>query len=366
MRQLHVNFYRRALMKGCIHGMAPTADMALEIGPEGGAYLTAMFDTGDPSTSYHRLQVSGFFENLKVEVLAAVSDELQVWLEDEPHRLDSYLADPAVSAGDKAEALTHLRHLRFVNTDDMLLHELEGRYIWIMINTWSAGEGRGRLEGLRLELPRESFTEYMPELYRGDDFFDRFIGIFQSLYLDQERRVEEVPALLDYEATPDQNVEQLAGWLGIENSREILSPAQLRHLIRNIDSFQGGKGTRRTMELLVETVIGVKPRIVEHFQWDLPSMSAANRKLYSALYCENSGAFCVIINLMNRALPVARGDLERLVEEYSVMGSRFRMVYLEYSSNADTHCYLDVNSRLSVPETAAIGKTGIGEDITVG
>jgi hypothetical protein len=51
------------------------------------------------------------------------------------------------------------------------------------------------------------------------------------MYLDVERRVDDIPHLLDYETTPDENVAYLADWLGIDNPGGVYTTDQLRRLI---------------------------------------------------------------------------------------------------------------------------------------
>ncbi|MDL2232081.1 phage tail protein [Ruminococcaceae bacterium OttesenSCG-928-L11] len=364
--QKYINFFRHSLMRGCIHGLEQARDMTLSIPDTGGAYLTPVFDTGDEAMTYHRLLVTGQFEELKLEVIVAASNTREVYIEDTPRRLEQYLADPTVAVRSKIEVMTHLPHIRHVNQTDILLHGLTGRYIWVLVAAWSAGGGHGVLEGLRLDFPWASFSEYLPEIYQGNPFFERFLGVFQSLYLDEERKVDKVPMLLDYQSTPDDTVAYLASWLGIDNSGDIFTPEQLRYLIQNIDMFQGGKGTRHALELLIEIATGIQPRIVEYFQWYDEGMSARHMQLYQTLYGDSGNDFCVILNLEGRGLSVDKRDLERLIESYSAIGSRFRVVYLETCNNTDTHCYLDVNSALSIPEIASIDRTSIGDHITVG
>lgn len=311
--------------------------------------------------------VEGDFAGVKLEVIAAACDDAGMSAGDPARRLEDYLADPLVPGGEKAEALLALPcHTRRVNAPDMLLHDLCGRYIWLCVALHPAGDCDCELTGLRLELPRRLFTSYFPEIYHGNDFFDRYIAVFQSLFLDVERLVDRVPALLDYRTTPEENLPYLAGWLGYENEGGLFSPLQLRRLIERIDLFQGAKGTRRAMEEIILLYTGIRPRIVEHFQWAGAGLSAAHTAVNERLYGESADHFCVILDLTGKKLAVGEQELERLIEDYSVLGTRHRVVYLDTCSRTDTHCYLDINSALSVPEVASMDGTSFGDHITAG
>lgn len=363
----YVNYYRLSLMKGCYSGMNATRGHTLALSRERGAYITPMFDSDEDGCTYNRLVVAGRFESVKLEVIAAASDESDAFIDGELRNLKSYFENPQVSAFQKAEALMGLpSHIRAVNERDILLHSLKGRFIWIYAAMYPTGECDCELEGLRLELPKYSFAQYFPEIYQSNEFFDRYIAVFQSMFLDMERMVDSVPGLLDYRTTPDDNVEYLAGWLGINNSRRLFTSGQLRHIIENIGVFQGAKGTRQALERVILLLTGIRPRIVEHFRWLRPQFSPTQISVNKTLYGDTANHFCVILDLTKAGFPpnVDEKDLETLIESYSVLGSKFKVVYLRTCSHTDDHCYLDINSALSVPEAAGLDSGAFGEHIT--
>ncbi|HPR40846.1 MAG TPA: hypothetical protein PKV62_07545, partial [Oscillospiraceae bacterium] len=214
----YVNFYKRSLARGTMRGMTCGGDLCVTLSnPLGnGYYITPMFDTMDGESSYNRLVVDADFENAKVEILVGATDYGSVFINDKEVSLEKYFADTRVPYEEKAETLRALSSVRAVNEKDILLHDLSGRYVWVMAAVFPMGEGSFLLRGLRLEFPKSSFTEYFPEIYQDNAFFDKFIAVFQSMYLDVERRVDDIPHLLDYETTPDENVAYLADWLGID------------------------------------------------------------------------------------------------------------------------------------------------------
>ena len=366
----YVNFYKRALVESCLHNLEVTDTLSLKLQNllRAAGVVTPMFDTGEDQCSFNRAVVDGQFSKVKLEVIVAATDTLDVIIDDQPARLDDYFANPQVPLGEKARALQALDHVRLVNTQDLLLHDLTGQYVWVYVAVYP-GEGADcTVEGIRLEFPKYSFSQYFPEIYQDDPFFDRYLAVFQSLYLDLEKQVDRVPSLLDYESTPDENVEEMASWLGIDNSDHLFTVDQLKEMIRKIHIFQGGKGTCQALEEVVRLVTGIRPRIVEQFRWDAPSTSLARRELMGRLYGEGSSQFCVILDLSHteRELPVSQEELDRLIDRYSVIGSSHRLVLLRKESHMDAHCYLDVNSCLSTPESLTLGSVTLGSHMTVG
>ena len=362
----YVNYYKRALLSGCMHNLREDSDLSLVMQEplRPAAYLTPMFDTDDPDCTYNRLKFDGGFEGAKLEIIVAASNTLET--PDGERTLDAFLADPAVSVEHKVAVLRRLRHVRAANTPDLLLHSLKGRYAWVYVGIYPSGECSGRINGLRLEFPRESFTKYFPEIYREDEFFDRFIAVFQSLYLDLERRVDDLPRLLDYDSVEGSRLAELASWLGIENYGNLFDDNQLRYIIRHLDLFQGKKGTREALAAVIELACGIRPRIVENFQWNSLPASDARKRLNRQLYGEGSSSFCVILDVGEKKLPVSKEQLERLIAEYSPMGTTFQLVCLRRCSYTDTHCYLNVNSVLTTPETATVDGATLGGYITAG
>lgn len=364
----YVNFYNLALLKGCSTGMESTQQRTLALNGTAGSYITPMFDTGDTGGDFGRLIVEGSFADAKLEVIVAATDETDAVIDGAVQGLKDWLGSSHIPPAQKADALVHLpSHVRAVNTQDILLHDLRGRYVWIYLAVYPATvDCECALVGLRLELPKVSFSAYFPEIYQGHDFFERFIAVFQSLLLDVERQVDDVPRLLDYHTTPDRHVEYLAGWLGIQNERRLFTPEQLRRIIADIDLFQGAKGTKRALEAVILLVTGIRPRIIEHFQWQSPRFSPASRAIYRLLYGETANHFCVILDLTNAQLNISERNLEQLIESYCMLGAAFKVVYLRRCSHTDTHCYLDVNGALSVPEIASIDGGAFGGHMTIG
>ncbi|MEG0338447.1 MAG: phage tail protein [Oscillospiraceae bacterium] len=367
-KQKYVNFYRRALQKACLYNMELDASLKLIVKDalRPAACITNMFDTQDEDMSYNRLKLAGAFNGAKLEIIVAACDSPDSAFCDETY--ENYFSNEKISLDDKREAMCNMQHIRAVNTQDLLLHSLRGRYVWVLVCITPGEDALRYIDGISLEFPKESFVRYFPEIYQNNDFFDRYISVFQSMLLDIEQEVDNIPQMLDYQSAPPQQVAELASWLGIENKTGLFNDEQLRSLIEGIDLYQGKKGTRGALEAVIELVCKIRPRIVEYFLWNKCAAPAANRKLYEQLYASDANQFCVILNLTkeNGALPIAKDELERLIDEYSIIGSTHRLVLLNKCSHIDTHCYLDVNSCLSMPEKANAAGMTLGGYITAG
>lgn len=370
MKLKSVNYYKLSLMKGCLHNLTPDRQLNLELSDNSypGTYISAMFDTRDEDMTFNRLCIEAEYSNSKLEVIVAATNMTEAVIENSRVSLQGVIENPQVNALEKRELLLSLPHIRKVNTEDMLLHTLKGRYVFIYVCVYPTADSKLSFAGMRLELPKEGFTEYFPEIYQGDEFFERFIGVFQSMYLDMEKRVDRIPMSLDYENTDEESLRYLAGWLGIEDKEGLFTPNRLRHIIANIDLFQGGKGTVVALQEVIFLVCGIRPKIVEHFVWSKLALSSVQREHMGELYGETSNHFCVIIDItkLNKPFPVERRVIEKLIESYSMIGTQYKLVFLKQCSHTDTHCHLDINSCLSTPEALSLGEASLGSNISLG
>lgn len=340
-----VNFYRLALARGSLSRMELSEDDRLT-GTGGGvfSYLAPMFDSEDQDGTWHRLVLAGDFSGCKYEIVAAATNaDLQE------------IIVGAHTPSEKLEILKKYTYVRKVNTDDLLLHELKGRYLWVFIQVFGArADSRFCIDGFRVEFPCQSFTEYLPEIYQQERgaFFERYMAVLQSLYEDLEQKVDQIPDDLDYETTPDENLPLFAQWTGNWAAGHRYSADQMRFLIRHLQEIQSGRGTKKVMEQMIRLVTGRYAKIIEYFKWhDWMRKGSGLLEDYERLFGKNEDTFTVMIDMSVQGKPVSREWLMRFLDDYAPLGMHCNVVLLQKSSQMDGHCYLDRNSCLSTPVT---------------
>lgn len=337
-----VNFYRLALRRGKMHRMTLSEDDRLT-GEGGGTfcYLAPMFDSTDYEGTWHRLRMEGIFSNCKYEVVAAATDV----------NLEDTLTDESIDFSDKLELLKDYSYVRKVNTDDMLLHNLQGRYLWVFIKvTGSKIDSFFKIEGFSVEFPHGSFVEYLPEIYQDErnSFFERYMAVLQSLYEDLEKEVDFVPRYLDYETAPDVNLKLFAEWTGRWNENGRWTPEQLRYLIRNLQSIQCGRGTWTVMEKMIYLMTGQKASVIEHFRWkDWADKDSVHLKEYYKKYGNDEDTFVVVIDATEKEVGMSERMLEKMLEDYTPLGMNCKVLYLKKKSLMDSQAYLEENSYLT-------------------
>lgn len=343
-----LNFYRLGLKEGKTRRMKLTEEYRLT-GTGSGAflYLAPVYDSMDQKGTWHRLVLEGSFRHCKYEIFAAAGDT------DQSEAVEKLWEE----GRSPEEAFADWKSVRRVNTPDLLLHDLEGRYLWVLIRVLGAGtDSSFAIEGFRVEFPWRSFVEYLPEIYQEEgrgSFFERYLCGFQSLYEDLEERVERIPEYLDYESTPPENLPLFADWVGYRSAGWEDTPEQLRTLLGRMGEFETGRGTGRVLLEMLKFVTGRDAVLVEYFKWhDWMSRNREPLQIYQQLYGTNEDVFTVILDGTGEEKQLDQDRLERLLQEFTPLGMEGRLVLLNRSSHMDTHCYLDRNSCLSRPEEA--------------
>ena len=357
-----VNYYRLGLKNGICRRMEMT-DEYLLTGSGAGAftYLAPIYDSDSSEETWHRLKLSGVFNECKYEIYAAASD---VDLRDELFSEEA--TDSAI-----VEILTEHKGIRVVGKDDILLHSIVGRYLYIYIRMMSASiTGSFCIDGFSVEFPAGSFVEYLPEIYQAegrDSFFERYMSVFQSVYEDFEQEIAEIPSQLDYDTTADSNLQMFTEWTGKWHTHRQLNPSQVRYILRNLNEIQSGRGTAHVLELVLKLVTGGDAFVLEYFKWhDWMKGRSSLSESYSRLFGENEDVFTILLRDMDGSLANRRQYICKIIEEYVPFGMKCNLVWLEWNSHMDSYCYLDANSRLFIPEQASTTGIVLGDLYTLG
>jgi len=122
--------------------------------------------------------------------------------------------------------------MALVQRSNKAVRNLTGRYLGVRIELNGDGRNTPEIAGLRIYSPRFSYVQkYLPEIYHEAkfppaseiagastrrDFLERFVDIFESQFTRIEDRVANAYLLMRAESTPDDSLDWLGGWLGIQ------------------------------------------------------------------------------------------------------------------------------------------------------
>ncbi|MGN1180530.1 MAG: phage tail protein [Suilimivivens sp.] len=343
----YVNYAGAYLKKGQYEGMESYQDCALR-GEGSGSflYIAPVFDSGEEANTWQSLHLDGTFHDCKLEVVAAASE------------LDyrDFLEDTQVGLQEKEELIRSMNGVRKVNTTDLLLTDLQGRYLYLLFKVSGQMECEFCIHMATVEFPKNSFLEYFPEVYQTeDDFFERYISIFQSMYMDVEREIDKLPMRMDYEKAEFSDLMQLAEWIGMD---EILvqeavregETKKLRKLIGHANEIQSAKGTKKSLKLVLQILYNKDFQILEYFKWyEYLENRPEELTLYQKLYGKDSSCLTILIEEKGgkEYSEAERKSMRKVVSRMIPLGMDCNLIFLHGSSHMDTHCYLDHNSRLA-------------------
>ena len=246
---------------------------------------------------------------------------------------------------------------------DMLLQKT-GRWLWVALELTAGGPEKPRVDGLSLWMAGDHMVDYLPAIYRGQDFTWRYLSIFNTLFQGVEEELDGLPRQLDPASAGDSMVEFLARWLcmepeqGEEHLRE-----RLAGILEEYETMYTVEGVRRTAARLT----GQEPFIIEHFAVDPNDPACRNPALYRRLYGEDPYRFFL---LLPQGTFEKQQDMERFIERMGQLTpaeTEMELVLLKPCIQLDWHTYLGINSRIGDYIPAAIDDSvTIHYDTTIG
>lgn len=223
-----------------------------------------------------------------------------------------------------------------------------GQYLWIRLDIIAENREAFILRSIKLKLPSEHITDYLPEVYTKGltekDFFPRFMAVYDSVFFDIEEDVDRIGQNLDYRTASAEMLAYQASWLGLGSAAA--SEDRLRSLIGSAVKELRMSGTKEGLECAVEEQTGHKPIIVEHFQVESMAREGKSRQTYGTLF--GSNPYKVYIMLPEEALS-SREKISAIasrVESCVPAHVEFEIVPLRSNVLLDRHTYLDVNTAL--------------------
>lgn len=260
------------------------------------------------------------------------------------------LLDKCAPFCEKKKLLKQCGGISFVNQQDILLYELEGRYLFLLFEI--TGNAKGSIRSIMVDLDGDHFGKTFPEVYQEhNSFFHRYLSIFSTLYKEFEEQIDKVADLMDADRAPLPLLPVLCDWLGIDVSGNFLREEKLRTIVREGYRLNLGKGTRPSLERMAEIVLGERAAIVERNVLE-SYIPIHQQKIYDRLY--GSGSQDITILVRSNIPRHQRAQLLFLLEQFKPVRSRLRLAFLTDHSFMDSYCYMDVNAKLFAERYAAL------------
>ena len=334
---------------------------------ESGVYISGAFDSLLSETKWHRLK-------LDINIPTGVEYKLRIYSSDSTEilipvlgqagktrvNINNYLLDNKINIARKIDMFDTIGAKIYENPTDILLYEFTGRYLWLCLEIISYVEEPVEIKSMKIEFPQVTFVDYLPELYRTESgensFLSRFLGIFQSIYVDLEDKIDIMPLKFDPDYTSRDFLNWIADWLSIKDI-ELWGEKRLRNLIKECVSIYKIKGTRKAISRVVEDYIGVEPIIVEQFEIKNNMFYHNQVDILENLFGDNGYVFTVMLPQSCVKDTENYIELLRVINNAKPVDSICNLVILTDQIYLDNHCYIGINSFITKNQDLILNKS---------
>lgn len=229
---------RELLCCGRQEGFRRTAE-GLTVGQKNctGLFVSRIYDSGREGTQWDRIRLD-IAEKAAIEVYVWLFDRVEE-ADEETGELRRWFEQQKGNARYSAQYHSNYRSM-------ILYGGGGGRYARLAVEIQPGEERETLFRGYDLSFPKESFTRYLPTIFRDNLPLERFLAVQQDIYLKLETAVDTLPEKLDYELCSSWQAARLARWMGwgeLAARKNPLGEDILKKLLQTGIALTGRKGT---------------------------------------------------------------------------------------------------------------------------
>lgn len=245
---------------------------------------------------------------------------------------------------------------KFVNTSDLLLYDLEGRYLYVGIQVLGE-EVELTLCNMIVDRLGDNFMNTFPTIYRErNSFFHRYMSVLSSVFNDLEEKIDELPELLDLDTCPVELLKVYGSWLGIDLGDSLFEEDIMRALVKEAYQLNRMKGSHWCLERITQLFLGDDGIIIERNQLS-DVFSPEQLKEYNKIYGESK--YDVTLLLHKNLSLQKRNQLMFLLDQFLPVRCKLHIVELNQLSGLDSHIYLDINAQVFNPMEGSLDNPGV-------
>ncbi len=109
---------------------------------------------------------------------------------------------------------------------------------------------------------RNRYLEHLPTIFHDNEFLNRYLLIFESIWEPLEQREDHIEMYFDPRTCPTSFLPWLAGWLGMSLNRH-WPEARCRQLLAEALDLYHWRGTRYGLTRMIKVCTGLTPEITE-------------------------------------------------------------------------------------------------------
>ena len=308
--------------------------------------ITGSIDSTEPDFQWESLWLDAQMpENSLVKGSCYAANSKAVLLDEGAVDLDEYIRTAQSDPAQGLKAAAPLFSLAFTGATDGLL-PVQGRYLWLRLEFLVPQPSEFALRKIKLLLTDEKIIQYLPEIYRDDqenNFFKRFMEIFDSIFFDIEEQINRLSEQLDYTLAEEDMLRYLARWVDLQGIQD-MGTEELRERIRTIMPEYRAIGTKPGLTDFIRRELGVQPQIIEYFDYKQMQQESKDRDIYRELFGDNPFKFFILLpeealqQVKNLDLFLAK--LKSNIPAHTEAG----IIRLKQGTILGKHTYLGVNS----------------------
>ena len=313
-----------------------------------GIYFTKILDSHHEDMNWHKIILNRKIpKDTQIKVSYFSTNDKKTFYKSEELNIDVFLKSDNISYEDKAEFVKDNFIGEIVNPRQALLLNCKGRYLIIKIELNGTETVSPIIESMRIYYNKSSYVRYLPEIYQnnsqGDDFLERYLSIFEALYVSVEEKIEYISNYFDVDKAEYKFLKWLCKWIGLdvyENWQE----DKLRELLRNAHFILRKKGTKSAIEKVLNIYLGQKPIIIENYRIHEMDENSQLKKIITDLYGDSRYSFTVLLTCVNELSLEEQENIEKILENESPAFCKYSFIVLKPLLFLDKHSYLGINS----------------------
>lgn len=361
-----ISDYRRGYLQNM-----ELVDSGIRPGQQAGkaAFISRVMDSREQQTVWHRMRIHMGEVDTVFRLSVYATDEAFLRWQGEKVSLERFIHRTDITLEKKTETLAPLLQKKATGTDDVLLHEVKGRYLFFIIEMYRQ-QGDGTLSDIWISFPAYTWMRYLPEIYQSEDrqgFLERYLGIFQTMYEDLEEKIRMSADQFDMDTASAGDLQALAQWLDITETY-VWSESQMRRLLKNAVSLYKRRGTRQGIIDFVALYTGEKPFLVEQHQLGRFRRNERLARTYERLYGKDPYTFTLMVRAETVPALWQQRALAGIMEEVKPAQMEMNLIVLKPYIFMDQYSYLGINSvlgrytGLSLDGHSAVSFTVLGSE----
>ena len=254
-------------------------------------YITRIFDCTKEATQWHRLSVkTGLPNGQGIVFYVYATDKMSMIIDDQKWQISDFLMSNFTLEKKMKELEPYLSAV-FSDGTEFWLHNVYGRYLFVIAEL-QFRDIPNSIEEMSFSFSMDSWIKHLPMIYskksENSDFFERFLGIYQSFYEDREEKIAKSASLINPKAVDRQLLEKLADWYDIQDVY-LWSDENLAKLVSEAPKLLKVLGTRKGIIKYVSLYTGEDVELIDdpnnkqHFHLKVSKKFVQDKKEYQAL-----------------------------------------------------------------------------------